>query len=177
MIRPQNHIVIGIAILISLVPSQVSRAQGAGPGAGPLEGPGMQAGLGVLPGVGIQVAYFDAERMYVRDVVFYSHVQPGVFENEGNLQVSGSIGVAARIVGILETVGAISPRLFDVHVGARVGPGLTFAFDESVLEKNQRFSLTLEPVVRLVQGVGQRRYYIELGIIRPSLRFGMLFSL
>ncbi|NND72139.1 MAG: hypothetical protein HKN43_11235 [Rhodothermales bacterium] len=173
MIRPQNHIVVTLSILMLLFTAMDCRAQSIGS----LEGTGIQAGIGFLPGVGIQVAYFDAKRMYVRDVVFYTHLQPGIFENSGSLQISGSLGAAVRIIGILETIGAMSPRLFDVHLGARIGPGLTFAFDESSLEKNQRFSLTLEPLARFVQEVGGRRYYMELGIVRPSLRFGLLFSL
>ena len=137
----------------------------------------LQLGIGVLPGVGMQAAYIDQRRMYTRDAVFYGHVQPGFFENDGSVQVSGALGFSVRIIGILVTTGAISDRGYDIDIGARLGPGLTFGFSETPLEKNQRFSLTLEPTLRMIKEIGSRRYYLETGIVRPSIRMGALISL
>lgn len=134
----------------------------------------LQLGLGILPGAGLQAGYVDQKRMYTRDAAFYGHIQPGVFENDGSAQVSAAIGFSLRIIGLLETVNAINERTYDIDVGVRLGPGLTFAFDETPLQKNQRFSLTLEPVLRLSRGQNRYRYYLETGIVRPSIRFGTL---
>ena len=162
-------------LTISLAPPTVTRSAAQPNPSAPSRS--IQAGIGVLPGIGVQVGFIDQERMYTRDVVFQAHLQPGLFENSGNVQISGVIGASLQIFGILETIGAIEPRTFDIHVGARIGPGLTFAFDESSLEKNQRFSLTLEPVARAIQTIGGRFYYVEVGIVRPSIRFGMMLRL
>lgn len=174
MIRRQNLATLaGILALFSVFILQEASAQTPTDAPGPV----LQIGPGLVPGVGVEVAYLDMERMYTRDVVFYSHVQTGVLENEGSLQLTASLGVTARIIGILETMNLARPRSFDIHIGARIGPGLTFGFDETSLEKNQRFSLTLEPIARYVQQIGRRDYFVELGIVRPSLRFGTLISL
>lgn len=177
-IRPINQISyagIVVASILLLASSLLTAQQSAAqiPGDAEL----LQIGLGVLPGAGLQLGYVDQKRMYTRDAVFYGHVQPGIFENGGSVQASATIGFSLRVIGMLETINAIDERRYDIDIGARLGPGLTFAFDETPLQKNQRFSLTLEPVLRLARGINKYRYYIETGIVRPSVRFGILARL
>ena len=64
------------------------------------------------------------------------------------------------------------PRRFDVHFGARIGPGLLFRFDEDRPDRNQRFNLTFEPFIRYTLS-RNRLFYVEAGVTRPHIRAGI----
>lgn len=144
----------------------------------PPRGAYVQAGLGAVPGAGIQVAYLSLRSFYTREVVLYADVSPSFGGGEGSVQPAASIGASLRILGTLRTVGNTVYGGYDVDVGLRLGPGLLFPFKESREAKNQRFSLFLEPFARLTRRLPSGRlFFAEAGVQRPLFRAGFLFPL
>ncbi len=133
-----------------------------------------QLGAAGLPGVGIQLGYVDAGDIFTREALVYADVRPRFKSDSETLLISAGVGVSIRIVGGLETVELITPRIWDFHVGVRFGPGLLFRRNETPAEKNQRFSLFLDPFLRFTVAPGGRQtYFLEAGVHRPSLRAGV----
>jgi len=128
-------------------------------------------GFGALPGVGLQAMYVAPGRMYTREALLLGDVVPR--GRKGSVQFAVAIGAALRVVGSLETFGMTRPRMYDVHIGLRVGPGLRFGFEEVRADRNQRFHLVFEPFIRYTRSVG-RMMYVEAGLARPALRVGVL---
>ncbi|NNE45264.1 MAG: hypothetical protein HKN37_01245 [Rhodothermales bacterium] len=134
----------------------------------------LQLGAAGLPGVGIQLGYVDAGDIFTREALVYADVRPRFQSDNETLLISAGVGVSIRIVGGLETVELITPRIWDLHLGVRFGPGLLFRRNETRAEKNQRFSLFLDPFVRFtVAPRGKQTYFLEAGVHRPSLRAGV----
>src|SRR5690606_40465591 len=121
----------------------------------------------------LQGMYLAPGRMYTREALLMGSVLPR--GSEGSVHVGVAIGGALRVVGALEALGMTRPRMFDVHVGLRVGPGLRFGFEELRADRNQRFNLVFEPFVRYTRNVG-RMIYFEAGLARPALRVGVLLK-
>lgn len=126
-------------------------------------------GIGALPGIGMQATYIAAGQMYTREALFYADVSK--LNPRGSTQVAVAIGASMRIVKSLEVLGLSRPRLYDVHLGVRIGPGLLFGFDEERADRNQRFNLVVEPFVRYTLS-RRRLFYIEAGLSRPNVRIG-----
>ena len=128
----------------------------------------------MLPHVGLQIGYVDAGPAFTREAMAYVDLAPRFGSNREELQVSAGLGAAIRIIGTLETLTLVTPRVWDLHIGFRFGPGLNFSADETRSDKNQRFSLFLEPFTRFtVSPKGEQTYFLEGGINRPYVRLGV----
>lgn len=139
--------------------------------------PRLQAGVGVLPGIGVQGGYIAPRSFYTIEGVLYVDGAPPFAGGEGNVQVAGGLGGAIRIFGILRTLGSPGYAGRDLDVGLRFGPSLFFTVGESSRTENP-FSLFLEPFVRATSTFGGgRTLFAELGIQKPFLRAGAWFDL
>ncbi len=130
----------------------------------------VQVGAAGLPGVGLQAGYLAAQNFFTREINLVADLSS--FRSNGDVQTALAIGGSVRIMGIGRTIGNAYYRGWDLDVGARIGPGLLFEFRESRADKNRRFSLFLEPFVRVVARPGRTAFYAELGAQRPVLRAG-----
>ncbi|MBT8401150.1 MAG: hypothetical protein KJO98_11785 [Rhodothermia bacterium] len=138
----------------------------------------LQLGGAVLPGIGFQIGYVEAGPAFTREAFAYVDVAPRFGSNREELQVSAGLGAGIRVIGTLETLTLITPRVWDFHLGFRFGPGLNFAAEETRSDKNQRFSLFLEPFGRFtVAPKGEQIYFLEGGINRPYLRLGVWLAI
>ncbi len=134
----------------------------------------LQIGAGALPGVGLNVAYVDAGDVFTREATVYSHLRPRFASDDESLQVSAGIGVSLRIINSLQTMDFLEPRIWDLHLGLRFGPSLVFRRNETLAEKNQRFSLFVDPFIRFLLTPGDRlTYFFEAGTHRASVRAGV----
>lgn len=140
--------------------------------------PRLQAGLGLLPGLGAQFAYVEPRNLYTREVALFVDVSPGLGGGEGSVQVSGALGGALRVFNIGRLFGR-APVETDLDVGARLGPGLFFALNDVSKEtKNQQFSIFFEPFVRFTSTFGTGTvFFLEAGSQRPLVRGGFWFPL
>ncbi len=137
----------------------------------------LQAGLGVIPGVGLQSGMVLPRGFYTIEGVAYVDVTPPYGGGEGSVQVSGGLGGSIRILGIIRALGNPGYRARDIDVGLRFGPSLFFAIGESSRGENP-FSLFFDPFVRLTSTLGGSRvFFAELGLQRPVLRAGLVFDL
>lgn len=159
-------------LLVLAAPATPVFAQGAS-----TPGRHLQAGFGVLPGVGLQGGVVIPRGFYTVEGLLYVDGSPPFAGGEGSVQVSGGLGGAVRILGILRALG--SPRYDDrdLDVGLRFGPSLFFTLGESGRSENP-FSLFLDPFVRASSPLGSRRvFFAEVGLQRPILRGGVVFDL
>lgn len=138
----------------------------------------LQVGLGVLPGVGLEAGYLSPRSWYTREAILYVDSSPQFAGGEGSVQVSAGIGAAIRILAITRLFSNAPYIGNDLDFGLRFGPGLFFAIDETPAEKNQRFSLFLEPFIRYTSTfTGGQQFFAEAGVQRPFLRAGFWFRL
>lgn len=137
----------------------------------------VQAGVAVVPGLGIQAGYVRMRSLYTVEALSYVDATPRFGGGEGNIHVSGGLGGSLRVLGILRAVGSPAYVGRDLDVGLRFGPSLTFTYGDSPRARNP-FSLFLEPFVRATSNFnGGRVYFIEVGLQRPLLRAGLFFEL
>ena len=114
---------------------------------------------------------------YTVESALYVEGSPPFAGGEGSMQVSGGVGGALRLFGILRTLGNPGYVGRDLDVGVRFGPSLFFTLGESSREENP-FGLFLDPFVRLTSSLGgSRLLFAELGVQRPLLRAGLLLGL
>jgi hypothetical protein len=138
----------------------------------------IQAGLGLLPGIGAQTGYVYPRTFYTTEAIFYLDGSPQFAGGESTIQFSLGIGGSIRPLSIVQTISNMEDTGYDLDIGLRGGPGLFFASEESRVEKNQRFSLFLEPFIRLsTEFRGRQTVYAELGFQRPLLRAGLWFGI
>lgn len=139
----------------------------------------LQAGLGVLPGIGVQGAYLLPGRFFTREGVLYVDWSPKfVGGEEATVQLSASVGGSVRIMGLIRFFSPDTEGAYDVDAGLRIGPSLFFSTRESRAEKNQRFSLFVEPFARFSSTFGSgQTFFLEVGTWRPILRAGLWFRL
>ena len=139
--------------------------------------PHVQLGIGVVPGIGLEAGYVSPRSFYTVEGVLYVDGSPGFAGGQGSVQISGGLGGAIRILGIMRVIGSPENVERDFDVGLRFGPSLFFTVGESSREENP-FSLFLEPFLRFSSAFGEdRMYFAELGIQRPFLRAGLWFRL
>ena len=141
--------------------------------------PQLQVGLGGLPGGGVQLGYITARSFFTTEGFLYAEGTPPAF-GEGALQVSAGFGGAVRLFGLSRLLGSTAwyAATFNLDLGLRLGPSLHFAEGETAADKNQRFSLFLEPFLRFAPGRGGRwALFFEAGTQRPYLRLGALMDL
>lgn len=158
-----------VSLLLGASPSIPAAAQAGQSGQLVPSTDNVLLGLAAVPGIGVQATYVAPGRMYTREALFLGDVSR--LTSSGSTQIAVLIGASLRIVGSLEVLGMTRPRRYDVHVGARIGPGLIFGFDEERPDRNQRFNLVFEPFVRYTIE-SRRLLYVEAGLARPNIRFG-----
>ncbi len=136
----------------------------------------LQTGLAVWPGVGVQLGYVGPHSIYTLETMIYAEGQPDFGEGESTLQLSGGIGAALRPLGVVRTIGNTDYR-YDFDFGVRFGPSLFFTTGATRADKNQQFSLFLDPFIRFSSRFGNGRiFFVEIGPQKPVLRFGLWFS-
>lgn len=137
----------------------------------------IQAGAGVIPGIGVQGGYVAPRSFFTVEGILYVNGSPSFAGGQGSVQVSGGLGGAIRVLGIFRTIGGPGYDGRDFDVGLRFGPGLFFTVGESSRSENP-FSLFLEPFLRASSTLGgERIFFAELGIHPPVLRAGIWFEL
>ncbi len=160
------------ALLLYLALIKVERVVAQAPGQQYI-----QAGAGIVPGIGIQGGYVAPRSFFTVEGIVYVNGSPPFAGGQGSVQVSGGLGGAIRVLGIFRTIGGPGYQGRDFDVGLRFGPGLFFTLGESSRSENP-FSLFLEPFLRATSTLGgERLFFAELGIHPPILRAGIWFAL
>ena len=137
----------------------------------------IQIALSTLGGNGMQAGVISARSVYTREVVLLADLDPLVRDIEGRARVVLMPGMSVRLFGFERLIGGAAYRGFDVDIGLRAGPGLSFDTDETVADRNRRFELVLEPFIRLTSAQSRRiAWLLELGSTRPAARFGVWLS-
>lgn len=140
--------------------------------------PRFQIGLAGLPGGGTQVGYITARSFFTTESVFYAEGTPPAL-GRGALQVSAGFGGAVRLFALSRLLGTTAryANRFDVDLGLRLGPSLAFAEGETTADENKRFSLFLEPFLRVAPSLGETwALFVETGTQRPYVRAGALWD-
>ncbi len=136
-----------------------------------------QAGLAGLPGLGLQLGYVGPRSIYTAEVILYTDGSTRLPLGDGTVKVSVGIGGALRPLGIVRVIGN-ADHSYDLDVGLRFGPSFLFDTDPTRSDKNQQFSLFLDPFFRFTRRLGSGRIlFAELGVQRPSIRAGVWFGL
>lgn len=133
----------------------------------------LQIGPGVWPGLGAQLGVVRPRTIYALEAILYLDGRLGPGNRRSSLQVSGGFGAALRPLGIVRAIGN-AEYAYDVYLGIRFGPSLLFMARPTRSDKNRQFSLFLDPYVRFCTRFLRRQTaFVELGAIKPSLRFGL----
>ena len=136
----------------------------------------LQAGLAGWPGFGVYAVYIDVHTVYTVETMAYTELDP--FDARNTLRVGVAAGAALLPLNIWRVIGQADYG-YDIDLGIRFGPSLVFVEDATRDDKNQQFSLFLDPFIRFRTGLGQssRSFFVELGTTRPVVRTGFWFSL
>ena len=134
----------------------------------------IQTGLGGWPGAGMQLVHVQARSIYSLEVL--SSVDTELWKDRTPVYVSAGVGAALRPLGVLRVIGQ-ADYSYDLYLGVRFGPALTFLRKQTRAEKNRQFSLFLDPFLRYTRPVGQQTAFIEIGSQRPILRIGLWIPL
>ena len=137
----------------------------------------LQAGVGALPGAGLQIGYSGPRSIYTIEAMLYADGQPSFFGNrESTLRLSGGLGAALRPLGVLRVIGN-ADYPFDFDLGARFGPSLLFTSRATRADKNQQFGLFLDPFLRFTSRFRSGRiFFLEVGPQQPTFRAGLWFG-
>lgn len=136
----------------------------------------MQAGLALVPGLGAQAGYVQSRSIFTVESIVYVDASPQFAGGEGTIEVSGALGGAIRPLGIPRLIGT-ADYPYDFDIGLRFGPSLTFTQGATRAEKNQQFSLFVEPFLRFSSRLSSGRlYFVEAGTQRPLFRAGVFFT-
>ena len=133
-----------------------------------------QVGLGAWPGAGFQAGHVQAKSVYTLEVI--TSVDSQLWKERTPVHLSAGVGTALRPLGILRVIGR-ADYTYDLYLGVRFGPALTFLQNATRAEKNRQFSLFMDPYIRYTASIGQQPFFVEIGSLRPSLRFGLWISL
>lgn len=135
-----------------------------------------QTGLALVPGAGLQVGYVATRTLFTVESIVYADGAPQFAGGEGTLQLSLGLGGAVRPLGFPRLIGT-ADYPYDFDIGLRFGPSLTFTQGATQAEKNQQFSLFIEPFLRFSSQLsGGRFYFVEAGTQRPLFRGGLFFA-
>ena len=157
-------------VLWSGVPSEAEAQIGVGPTSQ------LQIGLAGLPAGGVQFGFVRARSFLTTESFIYAEGTPPAF-GEGRLQLSAGFGGAVRLFGLSRLLGSTAwyVATYNLDLGLRLGPSLAFAERETTADKNQRFSLFLEPFLRFAPGLNEDwTLFFEAGTQRPYVRLGTL---
>jgi len=134
----------------------------------------IQVAVGTLGGNGLQMGIVSARTVYTREVMVLADLDPLGRETDRRARIVLMPAISLRMFGFERLIGGAAYRGFDVDLGLRAGPGLSFDTDETVEERNRRFELVIEPFLRLTAAqVRQLAWMLEIGSTRPALRFGV----
>lgn len=137
-------------------------------------GPHLQAGATVFDGIGVTAGMVDARTLYTREVHLLTDLEPILRRSQEQGRVALLLGVGLRLYGFERLIGGVGYRGFDLDIGLRVGPGLSFSTRDTRIARNRRFALVLEPNVRLSGAIHPNRaLFVEAGTTRPNVRFGL----
>ena len=134
----------------------------------------LQVGLGAWPGAGVQAGHVLARSVYTLEVI--TSVDTELWKERTPVHISAGVGTALRPLGILRVIGRAN-YTYDLYLGVRFGPALTFLQQATRAEKNRQFSLFLDPYIRYTVSIGRQPVFVEIGSQRPSLRFGLWIAL
>lgn len=134
----------------------------------------LQVGLGAWPGAGFQAGHVLARSVYTLEVI--TSADSEIWKERTPLHLSAGVGTALRPLGILRVIGRAN-YAYDLYLGVRFGPALTFLQNATRAEKNRQFSLFLDPYIRYTASIGRQPVFVEIGSQRPSLRFGLWIGL
>lgn len=133
--------------------------------------------LSTLGGNGLQAGVLSARTVYTREVMVLADLDPLWRETDRRARVVLMPGMSIRLFGFERLIGGAAYRGFDIDLGLRAGPGLSFDMDESVEERNRRFELVIEPFLRLTSArSGRVAWLLEMGSTRPAFRFGLWWA-
>lgn len=136
----------------------------------------LQVGVGAIPGLGLQTGYIIPRSFYTLEGVAYLYASPQFAGGEADMQLSIGLGGSFRPLGLVRLVGNTGYTGYDIDLGLRIGPGLTFAIgqEETLADKNKRFNLLFELFARLVTEINSgRTLFLEVGGHRPVIRAGL----
>jgi len=134
----------------------------------------IQTGPTLIGGAGWQVGVVRTSRMFSREGLLVSDLEPLLRKSTEQARVALLVGAAVRLTGVERTIGNVPYRGFDLDVGVRAGPALSFSSRDDAIARNSRFSLLVEPALRITHMRDSGRiWYLELGTVRPSLRIGV----
>ena len=138
----------------------------------------IQFAIGMVKGRGIELGTVSARALFTRELLVLADIEP--LWNETSRQARGVLmpGLSLRLFGFERLVGNAAYRGFDLDLGFRAGPGLSFSPDESAEDRNRRFELVLEPFLRFTRARNHRlAWVLESGITRPAVRLGFWIAL
>lgn len=136
----------------------------------------LSIGASAIRGAGVQVGYLTVQNFYTREISVLIDLRPIADPDRGSEQLAVTMGGSIRIFGFERTIGNAPYRGYDIDIGFRAGPGMSFSNRESRATRDRSFNLFLEPFLRYSRAVGSRPvFYLEAGVIRPHIRFGAWF--
>ena len=134
----------------------------------------IQVAAATLGGNGMEVGVVSARSVYTREIMILADLEPLWRPSQGQARVVLMPALSLRLLGFERLIGGAAYRGMDVDIGLRAGPGLSFAGNETLEERNRRFELVLDPFLR-VTSVHTRSlaWLLEIGSSRPALRLGV----
>ena len=131
----------------------------------------LQAGLAGWPHIGVQAGYIDLHTMYTLETVVQADID--AFASRQALHVAGGVGVSILPLSIWRAIGQVDYG-YDLDLGIRFGPRLHFVEHPTRDDKNEQFSLFIDPFLRFRKhwdSLGHA-FYLEIGSTRPIIRTG-----
>ena len=167
-----NTLIIGLIALFLALPDSAF-AQRRAP-----EGNILQIGVDAVPGYGLNPGVVSLRSVYTREVVLVSNLRSVVLDQDEKARVALLAGVSLRVFGLERLIGYAGYRGFDLDIGLRTGPGLTFSTRDTRVDKNRRFVLLVVPYTRFSSALKNgRAVYVEAGTVNPYLRAGIWLPL
>ena len=133
----------------------------------------VQVGPTFASGIGLNLGAVSAKTLYTREIQFISDLQPVLSGPEDQARITALIGFSIRAFGFERLLGNAAYRGFDIDIGLRVGPRLSFSTRDSRFDKNRRFLLVAEPMVRFTRATARVIGFAELGTDSPHARIGI----
>lgn len=163
-----------LLVFITMLPGAASsRAQTVNPVRLEPTGSQIQATGATWGGNGLQLGIVSARSVFTREIIVLMDAEPVLRDVNRQARVVLLPGVSLRAFGFERLIGGAAYRGFDLNVGFRAGPGITFGSDESLADRNRRFELVLEPFIRITARQNHSlTWLVELGSTRPAARAG-----
>lgn len=133
----------------------------------------IQAGVAFASGLGLNLGVVSARTLYIREIQFVSNLNPLFRETGEQTRIATLLGFSLRAYGFERLLGNAGYRGYDLDIGLRVGPGLSFSSSDTRVDKNKRFILLVEPMLRISRSTPAGLVYFEGGAAAPHIRLGM----